>query len=289
MHRAAPLSRGCGPRHLPHNRSSSRSCRRHGPLYCSSPGGLPPSGEGSDSNELSPPQVSDAGLDASSSTISFPEALLLLGLTEKDASSFDIILKKKNKKLASSSSESEKKQIEQAYDVLLMRSLSMRQSGENVDTTVRFADVRGAPKPPRLGTKDGAPFKLPDITKISAPSDLTFSGSLVPSVVFAVLVGWAVLQASSTGPMDVDAPLLQVGIALGMSTYILRSERRLSLPASLGVSVGGLAVGATLGGVAQSWLRVDLAPLGPVHSPASLVALCALLGIWATSSFVVRR
>ena len=89
--------------------------------------------------------------------------------------------------------------------------------------------------------------------------------------------------------MDVDAPLLQVGIALGMSTYILRSERRLSLPASLGVSVGGLAVGATLGGVAQSWLRVDLAPLGPVHSPASLVALCALLGIWATSSFVVRR
>lgn len=230
----------------------------------------------------------------------------------KEDASFDDIVAAKNRKLKAKGVD--EAATEQAYDILLMRSLNRRQSG-SVDAGVRFADVRGSSPSGGAGGGGGGAssvfgggrvsssssskgplqqVSLPQLRlpELSAPSDLTFRGvrDALPSAAFAGLLLWGLLQASAGRPNGVDdAPLLQVGVALGLGAYLLRTERNLGLPSALGVSVGGLAVGATAGGLAQAWLRVDLAPLGPVHSPSALVALTSIAAIWATSAFVARR
>ena len=52
------------------------------------------------------------------------------------------------------------------------------------------------------------------------------------------------------------------------------------------LTTGGLVAGAVLGGVLQSWLRVDIVPVGPLDTPEVLVSEFALVALWATSAFL---
>ncbi|KAL6660246.1 hypothetical protein ACP70R_002368 [Stipagrostis hirtigluma subsp. patula] len=68
-------------------------------------------------------------------------ALKLLGVSE--GASFDEILRAKNAVLASCRDDQDAvAQVEAAYDMLLMQSLSQRRAGKVVDNSIRYADVK---------------------------------------------------------------------------------------------------------------------------------------------------
>jgi len=85
--------------------------------------------------------VTRAGMDDAPMGMDMETALGILGVSE--SATFDQIVSAKNVALQSAGDDDQVKvQIEQAYDLMLMKSLSQRKSGEVVDSSVRFADVR---------------------------------------------------------------------------------------------------------------------------------------------------
>ncbi|MTV28704.1 hypothetical protein FTX61_25495, partial [Nitriliruptoraceae bacterium ZYF776] len=79
--------------------------------------------------------------DESSFEMSVETALKLLGVS--DGASFDEILRAKNSVLASCKDDQESiAQVEAAYDMLLMQSLSQRRAGKVVNSNIRYADVK---------------------------------------------------------------------------------------------------------------------------------------------------
>ena len=162
--------------------------------------------------------------------------------------------------------------------------------------------------------------KLPGgLTVKQLPKD----DSVKQGAAFAALVGWALLQASSTlpqrlsvrgfyayhqcmnvlqglneppGAAQTDVPGLQLALAVIVSLYVLRDRKRLDLGKQLlsighnilqkwsminirlinflfllmgfdavragGITAAGLIAGAVVGSALQSWLRVDIVPIG---------------------------
>lgn len=96
-----------------------------------------------------------------------------------------------------------------------------------------------------------------------------------------------------TVPESGNTPSLQLGLAFGASIYFLRDGKRLSLGAfsriftdfppyesgislkgsvgnavrACGLTAAGLLVGTLLGSALQSWLRVDIVPIGVSSAP----------------------
>ncbi|KAH1122696.1 hypothetical protein J1N35_005856 [Gossypium stocksii] len=79
--------------------------------------------------------------DSAPFEMSVENALNLLGVSE--SASFDDILRAKNSIVASIKDNQDAiAQVEAAYDMLLMRSLTQRRAGKVVDRSIRFADVK---------------------------------------------------------------------------------------------------------------------------------------------------
>jgi hypothetical protein len=52
------------------------------------------------------------------------------------------------------------------------------------------------------------------------------------------------------------------------------------------ITVAGLLVGAGLGGLVESWLRVDIVPVLGIGSPAVVVSEFVLFSLWASSLYL---
>jgi len=192
-------------------------------------------------------------------------------------------------------------QVEAAYDALLMRSMQRRLAGGVADSSVRFADVRAAPRAARGpsargggGGGGGSPSRRSPATA-AAPS---FAGvRLAPAptpllakqaATFGGLALWALAQALLEPPAVAAGEVagLQTALALGASLWFLRDGKRLAFGTAAAASFAGLAVGAALGGATNAWLRVDLVPLAGFSSPGVLAAECCILTLFAVAALV---
>lgn len=210
------------------------------------------------------------------------QASQLLGVRE--GASFDEILRAKNK-LADSTDDMEVKvQVDAAYDMLLMQSFKSRQAGNVTDSSIKYADVKPA-KPPELpGWAKGAVEKLPNTPTVEMSNP---QNSKVQAGAFALLLLWSTAQGlSPTDGTGSNIPTTQLALAFALSTYFLREQKRLPLRRSLLLTTGGLVAGALIGGALQTWLRVDIVPVGPLDSPEVLVSEFALIAIWATCTLL---
>lgn len=52
------------------------------------------------------------------------------------------------------------------------------------------------------------------------------------------------------------------------------------------ITVGGLVSGALLGGLVESWLRVDIVPVFGIGSPAIVVSEFVLFSLWFSSLYL---
>ncbi|KAK9836137.1 hypothetical protein WJX81_004315 [Elliptochloris bilobata] len=211
--------------------------------------------------------------------MSLDEAYKLLGVSE--AAGFDEILAAKKKLVRQSGNDRERiVQVEAAYDILLMQSMKRRMSGD-VGSAVRFADVKRA----RSATKaePGLLQRLPvQVSPASQDTLLQLTG------VSAALAAWSLAQglAEPPGMGRNDIPGLQLALAVGATTYLLRDRKRLSLQRAGGLAVAGLVLGTLLGSALQSWLRVDIIPIFGLGSPGVFVSEWAILSLWAVGAFL---
>ena len=117
-------------------------------------------------------------------------------------------------------------QVETAYDLLLMQSLSQRRSGKVVDSAVRYADVR-KPK----SSSGGGPEWLQKALK-SAP--LSFQNPTTSEIgtqtgLFAALIVWTVATGVMSSPSagavaGQDTPGFILAVGFGLALFFLRKK-----------------------------------------------------------------
>eukprot|EP00898_Chlorokybus_atmophyticus_P002745 jgi/Chlat1/3471/Chrsp23S03786 len=202
-------------------------------------------------------------------------ALELFGVD--DDATFDEVLRAKNRLISQAGGNSRKiSQIEAAYDVILMRSLQQRAIGKGVPEYVKFADVK---KQKAAG--------LPSWAKGALQTDSPAQKQLLLQTgVFGALVAWTLAGAlvDTRSVMD-NVPSFQIALGATASFYFLR-QKSLKAGRALGLTAGGLVAGAIVGGLLQSWLRVDIVPIGSFSSPAALVSETALISMYMASTFL---
>ncbi len=206
----------------------------------------------------------------------------------------------KKKKLAEEGESLDAKELDAAYDTLLMASLRNRQEGRGVPKGVRYADVK-----PVSQVANELLQKLPGNVQVSvggggsmgsrgraSDADLTFServgqAATAQNITFSLLSLWVLLQSLST-PMNFtqDSPGTQIAAALIASLYFQRQEKGLKLGRSVAFTMGGLLVGVVLGSVLEALLRVDIAPFLGIHSPGMVVGEFGILGVWFAIAFL---
>jgi hypothetical protein len=74
---------------------------------------------------------------------------------------------------------------------------------------------------------------------------------------------------------------LPASIQNGISVFVVLRAGKAAL-----ITVGGLAVGATVGSAVENWLQVDVVPFLGVHSPAVVVSEFILFSQLLVSLFV---
>lgn len=229
------------------------------------------------------------GTDDSFSTgeMTLEDALKLLGVGE--GASFDEILGAKKKLLDSSAGDQDRiSQLEAAYDTLLMQSLSQRRSGKVLDSTIRYADVRRAKS---LATGGGPEWLKGAIQKSPVALQQPSADTVVLQTgVYGALIIWTFatgLSSSNAAAVasGADTPGFILAIGFGSSLYFLRKQN-LKLGKATFITVGGLVAGALLGGLVESWLRVDIAPLLGIRSPAIVVSEFVLVSLYLTSLYL---
>eukprot|EP00245_Coleochaete_scutata_P005510 TRINITY_DN19139_c0_g1_i1.p1 TRINITY_DN19139_c0_g1~~TRINITY_DN19139_c0_g1_i1.p1 ORF type:complete len:329 (-),score=55.10 TRINITY_DN19139_c0_g1_i1:807-1721(-) len=217
------------------------------------------------------------------SEMTLENALQLLGVNE--GATFDEILNAKKAIVDTSGGDAEKvTQVEAAYDILLMQSLSKRRAGNVIDSSIRFADVRkmkAASAGPEwlTGALKNAPVSL-----VSPPSNSV----ALQAAVFGALAAWTFaggLGDESALTSGADVPGLQLAVGFGSSIYFLQRQNVKLGKASV-ITIGGLVLGATLGNVIESWLRVDIVPVLGVSSPSVIVGEFVLLILCLVSLYV---
>ncbi|CAN6308113.1 unnamed protein product [Urochloa humidicola] len=209
-----------------------------------------------------PPRLAASRADDSSPApfeMTVEGALKLLGVAE--GASFEEILRAKNAVLASCKDDQDAvAQVEAAYDMLLMQSLSQRRAGK-VDNSIRYADV----KPVKSAGAGTVPQWI-QATMKNAP--ITFE---TPS-------------SSSLGIQScVYGFILATGF--GASLYFL-AKKNMNLGKAALITVGGLAAGATVGSAVENFLQVDIVPFLGIHSPAVVVSEFILFSQLLVSLFV---
>jgi hypothetical protein len=268
------------------------------------PAAAPPAGGGGASDSADPPPAPEPAPGAAAA-MPLDEALALLGLQQ--GASYDAVLAARNRleKRAGAGSP-EFARIEAAYDAVLSSQLRARLAGSlAVSDRVRFADVapprrsggRGsrsgggggggrAAAPPALRLPGGAAVELRPLE--GQPAAAAGAG-------YAALAAWtlagALLNSSAAGSAPgaaaaADVPGLQLALGAGAAVYLLRDRKRAGLGKAALLALGGLIIGTLVGGAAESWLRVDLVPLGGLSSPGALVGEFGLAGLFAAAFFL---
>ncbi|XP_011628916.1 uncharacterized protein LOC18424162 [Amborella trichopoda] len=216
--------------------------------------------------------------------MSVESALKLLGVSE--GSSFEEILRAKTSILASCKDDQEAAaQVEAAYDMLLMQSLIQRRKGKVVNSSIRYADVKPTSSSNRLprwlqNTVKNSPVSL------EAPS----AGSLgIEAGIYGALMVFTFVSgvSSSTGAPNsgADVPGLVLATGFGASLYFL-TKKNVNLGKATVITLGGLVMGAVVGGAVESLLQVDIVPLFGIHSPAVIVSEFILLSEFLVSLFL---
>ncbi|KAE8782059.1 protein CHAPERONE-LIKE PROTEIN OF POR1, chloroplastic [Hordeum vulgare] len=249
---------------------------------CAVPRGSPPSRRRAPTRRLAASRADDSSPAPFEMTVE--GALKLLGVAE--GASFDEILRAKKAVVASCKDDPDAvAQVEVAYDMLLMQSLSRRRAGKVVDNSVRYADV----KPVKTaGTApqwmQSAMKNVPLTLEAPASSSLGIQSSIYGALmVFTYASGTSTSLPSAYTSPDVPGFILATGF--GASLYFL-SKKNMNLGKAALITVGGLAVGATVGSGVESWLQVDIVPFLGIHSPAVVVTEFILFSQLLVSLFV---
>ncbi|XP_028768078.1 protein CHAPERONE-LIKE PROTEIN OF POR1, chloroplastic [Neltuma alba] len=217
--------------------------------------------------------------------MSVENALKLLGVSE--GASFDDILRAKKSILATCQDDQEAvAQVEAAYDMLLMQSLTQRRTGKVVDSKIRYADVKPV-KPSGLGS---IPQWFQTTIKNSSVSVETPSTSAlgVQAGVYGALMGLAYINDASTSAASyaaADVPGLILAGSFGASLYFM-TKKNVKLGKATVISIGGLIAGAAVGSVVESWLHVDVVPFLGIHFPATVVSEIIVLSQFLVSLYL---
>ncbi|KAH7518385.1 protein CHAPERONE-LIKE PROTEIN OF POR1, chloroplastic [Ziziphus jujuba] len=204
--------------------------------------------------------------------MSVENALKLLGVSE--GASFEDILRAKNSILATCKDDKDTiAQVEAAYDMLLMRSLTQRRAGRVVNSSIRYADVKPV-NSPGMGSMPRwlqATMKNPPIS-VETPS----RGDLgIQAGVYGALMVLTYANGTSTTSAvpyaGADVPGLILAGSFGASLYFM-TKRNVKLGKATIITVGGLVAGAVVGSAVENWLQVDIVPFLGLHSPAAVVS-----------------
>ncbi|KXZ56966.1 hypothetical protein GPECTOR_1g872 [Gonium pectorale] len=179
--------------------------------------------------------------------------------------------------------------------------MKKRITGElEVSTSVRYADVQapkrgGAAKAtkPAMGAAPAPKVAAPKLPAgglpvgFAVPTNQTLL--LTQGGVFGVIALWAVAQAVLESPdaQLADTAGLQMALALGYAVYSLRENKRMGLGKAVALMFGCLFAGALLGTGLESWLRVDIVPIGNFSSPGVFVAEVVILLVALGCVFLV--
>ncbi|EFN57194.1 hypothetical protein CHLNCDRAFT_143604 [Chlorella variabilis] len=226
--------------------------------------------------------------------LTLSEAYATLGLGE--GSAYDEVLAAKNVLLERHADDLERRyQVEQAYDLIFASQLRARLTGDlPVASNVRFADVRRpAPPAPPAGAAAAAQ-KAQQLLQgipgggvaVQAPRPRT---ATTAAAVFGVLAAWTLAQGllePSPQSAAADVPGVQLALATAATVYLLREEKRMGLGKAIGLALVGLVVGTFVGAAVQSWLRVDIIPLGALSSPGILVGEFSIIALAAVCLFL---
>ncbi|KAG1671873.1 hypothetical protein FOA52_003440 [Chlamydomonas sp. UWO 241] len=218
--------------------------------------------------------------------MSTDEALSLLGV--RAGASFDEVLSAKKSLVASGADEME---IEAAYDVVLGSRLKLRMRGENVSSSVRFADVpvtRREKVSASASAKGGAKtLSMPGgvSLRVAAPKQEL---AVQQGAVFGALATWSLLQACLEDPslQLSDTAGLQLTIALAYCVYTLKENKGMSIGKAAGLSFAVLIAGALLGTLVHNWVRVDIVPIGAFGSPGVFCTEFVIAGMLAVALFL---
>ncbi|XP_015942146.1 protein CHAPERONE-LIKE PROTEIN OF POR1, chloroplastic [Arachis duranensis] len=217
--------------------------------------------------------------------MSVESALKLLGVSE--GASFEDILRAKNSIVASCKDDHETiKQVEAAYDMLLMQSLSQRRAGKVVNSSVRYADVKRV-KSPAVGSM---PQWLQSTMKNSPVSIVSPSTSDLglQAGVYGALMGLTYINGTSTpsaGYAGADVPGLILAGSFGASLYFM-TKKNVKLGKATVITIGGLIAGAVVGSAVENWLQVDIVPFMGIHSPAAVVSEIIIISQFLVSLYL---
>ncbi|XP_007041767.2 PREDICTED: uncharacterized protein LOC18607507 isoform X4 [Theobroma cacao] len=163
--------------------------------------------------------------DSAPFEMSVENALKLLGVSE--SASFDDILRAKNSIVASIKDDQEAiAQVEAAYDMLLMRSLTQRRAGKVVDRSIRYADVKPV-NPPRMGSMpqwvQTTAKKLPVSVETPSTGELGIQAGVYGALMVLTYVNGA---STSTGIpyAGPDVPGLILASSFGASLYFMTKK-----------------------------------------------------------------
>lgn len=228
--------------------------------------------------------------DFSAPEMTVESAMDLLGV--KEGASFDEILRAKKEVIDRSIGDEERLiQVEVAYDLLLMQSLSKRRAGNVIDSSVRFADVRRARPAATSSTPDWLQKAMktsPVAIETPAANDLALQGA-----VFGGLALWTAAAGAPSGQSDIytmsatgaDIPGLQLALGFGASLYFLR-QQSVKLGKAALVTGAALIVGTVLGSLMEAWLHVEIFPVLGISSQAVLISEFAFLTLFLSSAFL---
>ncbi|XVE48823.1 hypothetical protein DITRI_Ditri01bG0033300 [Diplodiscus trichospermus] len=224
--------------------------------------------------------------DSAPFEMSVENALKLLGVSE--SASFDDILRAKNSIVASIKDDQEAiAQVEAAYDMLLMRSLTQRRSGKVVDRSIRYADVKPV-TPPGVGSMPQ--WVQTTVRNLPVSVETPSTGELgIQAGVYGALMVLTYVNGSSTssgipytGP---DVPGLILASSFGASLYFM-TRKNVKLGKATIITIGGLVAGAVVGSAVENWLQVDIVPFLGIHSPATVVSEFILFSQFLVSLYL---
>lgn len=169
--------------------------------------------------------------------------------------------------------------------MLLMQSLSQRRAGKVVDSSIRYADVKPVKSAGTAPQWMQATMKNVPLT-IEAPSSSNLG---IQSSIYGALMVFTYASGSSSSLPSAytspDVPGIILATGVGASLYFL-TKKNMNLGKAALITVGGLAVGATVGSGVENWLQVDIVPFLGIHSPAVVVTEFILLSQLLVSLFV---
>ncbi|XP_061337452.1 protein CHAPERONE-LIKE PROTEIN OF POR1, chloroplastic [Gastrolobium bilobum] len=234
---------------------------------------------------VAPVQAGSRADDSAPFEMSVENALKLLGVSE--GASFDDILRAKNSILATCKDDQEMiAQVEAAYDMLLMQSLTQRRAGKVVSSSVRYADVKRV-KSPAMGSM---PQWLQSTMKnspvsIESPSTSDFG---LQAGVYGALMGLTYINGASAASAaygGTDVPGLILAGSFGASLYFM-TKKKVKLGKATVITIGGLIAGAVVGSAVENWLQVDIVPFLGIHSPAAVVSEIIIVSQFLVSLYL---